>query len=286
MKCTDGPVVRIGDRVRLRNGDTCEIVASMDTDEYSNEFPAARHVELRTGTDESWTSNTCEPSIMKRRILMGSTRVLIVAAVAVLAACENRPAEPPKRPEVPRSEGSADQTALVDRLQAALASCDPQVWTRLPSVVFTAKDASDGVGYLASQWNRADQPECLRRPLVRAFVANTLAQAHANGVGESIDVSTVRDALRECAESSDWQIAHICLSGLSVVAESADLQLFAQIARTRQGPTRDEALFQLASQCSDDATRILDDLSHQPGFSDIGSIQAKAGPIRANRCQH
>ncbi len=49
MKYPDGTEARLGDRVRLRNGDTGVIVASMDTNEFSTEFPAANYADLRTG---------------------------------------------------------------------------------------------------------------------------------------------------------------------------------------------------------------------------------------------
>jgi hypothetical protein len=49
MKYPDGTIARLGDRVRITNGDTGVIVASMDTDEYSREYPAENYAELKTG---------------------------------------------------------------------------------------------------------------------------------------------------------------------------------------------------------------------------------------------
>jgi hypothetical protein len=39
VKYDDGTVARVGDRVRIRNGDTGVVIASMDTSEYSSDAP-------------------------------------------------------------------------------------------------------------------------------------------------------------------------------------------------------------------------------------------------------
>jgi hypothetical protein len=49
MKYTDGTVARLGDRVRISNGDTGVIVASMDTGEFSPEYPETEWGHLKTG---------------------------------------------------------------------------------------------------------------------------------------------------------------------------------------------------------------------------------------------
>lgn len=49
VKYLDGSVAHLGDRVRIRNGDTGVIVASIDTGEYSAEFPEREWVHLKTG---------------------------------------------------------------------------------------------------------------------------------------------------------------------------------------------------------------------------------------------
>jgi hypothetical protein len=49
MKYADGTDARLGDRVRLANGDTGVVVASMDTDEFSSEYPAENYANLKTG---------------------------------------------------------------------------------------------------------------------------------------------------------------------------------------------------------------------------------------------
>ena len=41
MKYDDGTVAHVGDRVRISNGDTAVVIASMDTGEYSSE--ATKH---------------------------------------------------------------------------------------------------------------------------------------------------------------------------------------------------------------------------------------------------
>lgn len=49
MKYPDGSDARLGDRVRIVNGDTGVIVASMDTNEYSPEYPTENYAHLQTG---------------------------------------------------------------------------------------------------------------------------------------------------------------------------------------------------------------------------------------------
>jgi hypothetical protein len=41
MKYPDGTSVRLGDRVRLLNGQLGQVVVSVDTDEYAEDFPAS-----------------------------------------------------------------------------------------------------------------------------------------------------------------------------------------------------------------------------------------------------
>lgn len=49
MKYSDGIVVRVGDRVQIRNGDTGVVVASMDTGEYGSAYPKEDWEQLKTG---------------------------------------------------------------------------------------------------------------------------------------------------------------------------------------------------------------------------------------------
>lgn len=49
MKYPDGTVARLGDRVRITNGDSGTIVASMDTNEFSTEYPERNYAHLKTG---------------------------------------------------------------------------------------------------------------------------------------------------------------------------------------------------------------------------------------------
>ena len=49
MKYPDGTEARLGDRVRITNGDSGLIVASMDTNEFSSEYPAENYANLGTG---------------------------------------------------------------------------------------------------------------------------------------------------------------------------------------------------------------------------------------------
>jgi hypothetical protein len=49
MKYSDGTEARLGDRVRITNGDSGVIVASMDTSEFSSEYPAENYADLKTG---------------------------------------------------------------------------------------------------------------------------------------------------------------------------------------------------------------------------------------------
>ncbi len=49
MKYSDGQDVRLGDRVKLGADDAGIVVASIDTNEYSNEHPAAQWNYLKKG---------------------------------------------------------------------------------------------------------------------------------------------------------------------------------------------------------------------------------------------
>jgi hypothetical protein len=49
VKYADGSEVRLGDRVRIRNGEIGVIVASVDTDEFSAEYPKNEWAHLETG---------------------------------------------------------------------------------------------------------------------------------------------------------------------------------------------------------------------------------------------
>ncbi|MBV9634392.1 MAG: hypothetical protein JOZ40_07155 [Methylobacteriaceae bacterium] len=49
MKYQDGIEMRVGDRVRIRNGDTGTIVASMDAGEFSPDYPKENWEHFKTG---------------------------------------------------------------------------------------------------------------------------------------------------------------------------------------------------------------------------------------------
>jgi hypothetical protein len=49
MKYTDGSEARLGDRVRIRNGEIGVIVVSVDTAEYGSEYPKSEWEHLESG---------------------------------------------------------------------------------------------------------------------------------------------------------------------------------------------------------------------------------------------
>jgi hypothetical protein len=49
MEYPNGTLVRLGDRVRLLNGQLGKIVVSVDTDEYAGDFPASDWTDLTGG---------------------------------------------------------------------------------------------------------------------------------------------------------------------------------------------------------------------------------------------
>ena len=75
MKFPDGSDVRLGDRVKITNGDTGVVVASMDTSEFSREYPAENYAHLKTGililTDKGALVRLEEPD--HSRLLMRET---------------------------------------------------------------------------------------------------------------------------------------------------------------------------------------------------------------------
>lgn len=80
MKYNDGGVVRVGDRVRIRNGDTGIVVASMDTGEYSPAYPKEEWEQLGTGvivlTDKGAIVRFDEPvqqNLISRQSASGSS---------------------------------------------------------------------------------------------------------------------------------------------------------------------------------------------------------------------
>jgi hypothetical protein len=49
MKYHDGTAMHVGDRVRIKNGDTGVIVASLDTGEFSPDYPKEKWEDLKMG---------------------------------------------------------------------------------------------------------------------------------------------------------------------------------------------------------------------------------------------
>jgi hypothetical protein len=49
MKYEDGSDARVGDRVRIRNGDMGVIVVSVDSDEFAAEYPKSQWLHLESG---------------------------------------------------------------------------------------------------------------------------------------------------------------------------------------------------------------------------------------------
>lgn len=65
MKYADGTEARLGDRVRIRNGELGVIVVSVDTDEFSAEYPKCDWGNLGSGilvrTDKGALVRFAEP---------------------------------------------------------------------------------------------------------------------------------------------------------------------------------------------------------------------------------
>lgn len=66
MKYPHGADAKIGDRVRFSNGDIGTIVLSVDTDEYTDEFPKEKWASITEGvlikTDAGALVQYCDPN--------------------------------------------------------------------------------------------------------------------------------------------------------------------------------------------------------------------------------
>jgi len=210
-------------------------------------------------------------------------RLATVALFMVVSSASNNSAAAGTAAPAPPAE-----TDLLTRVRGALASCDARAVNEAIGEILKDDDAADIVLYLAEQWkagSSGDKWSCVRRPLVRAYLANTLAQAYGNGVVRDFEIQSIRDALRGGVSSTTDYVASLSISGLEYVAEPADMRLFEQIAMKKDAYRRDDALTALASQCSDEAASALDRLERALPHANVGEVRRKFAFMREARCK-
>ena len=229
---------------------------------------------------------------MKSLITRSAVGVLLVAVLCLQQSgcAQDNGKQQPTNSARPGKSPPIAADDLVARLQDVLARCDVTELADAISQVFRTPDTSDAVQYLAEEWRLSlnqsgDRWSCIQRPLVRAHIANALAQAHANNLGQNIDMTSVAAALRDGLDSSDWVIAHLSIMGLDAVATPADFPKLEALAKSDNEVKREDALRVLASQCSDEAQGILDDLATHPGFEKLPEIRKEMDFFRSARCK-
>lgn len=187
------------------------------------------------------------------------------------------------------SDDNSQQHSL-KKIEKAVRKCDTETLREANAIIFRAVDASESVRFLADKWNQSigpttDRSSCLSDPQLRIYVAETLAEGYSNGMPTNIDINAVRRELSAALQSTDVSIAYASITGLGAIANREDLPLLAKIVSTGKDSRRTAAIQALASQCSPEATRVLDELEARPNNADVASQRAKLSFVRKARCR-
>ena len=208
---------------------------------------------------------------------------LATVTLSVLTGCASNSSD-----AATPAASTASDADLLARVRNALDSCDAQAVNESIGAILRDEDAADIVLYLAEQWeagSAGDKWSCVRRPLVRAYLANTLAQAYGNKIVLGVNIQSIREALREGVASTTDEVASLSITGLDYVAEPADLRLFEQIAMGKNTFRRGDALTALSSQCSDEAASTLDRLERALSDANVAEVRKKFAFMKEARCR-
>lgn len=177
--------------------------------------------------------------------------------------------------------------ATIQAIRAAVENCDAEEISTFNGRIFRSSRAvaSSALTYLSDVWSSANDSECLSNSENRTHVAVTLAEGYDNRLVNVVDLSSVRQVLREGVGSTNESEAFMAIAGLSKIAEPMDLKMFEDQARTALGSRRIGLIQALSIQCSADATDAIDRLSQLKNGSDVKKIRGDILFIRNARCQ-
>jgi hypothetical protein len=151
----------------------------------------------------------------------------------------------------------------VDVLRHAYLSKDEAQVERALGGMLTSRTAADSIDFLKSVW--VFDPNVvgdlddtfIRRPSVRTYEANVLAQMVGNRV-LYVDLGPVRMALRAGLNIPDKYVRYRAADGLSYVAETEDVDRLSAMAESPDSAVANQAIAALANACGEHAADTLE----------------------------
>lgn len=211
---------------------------------------------------------------------------LALAQVFIVGSCAASENDQPQGSQASRdpaaTSAAAEPDAMVSRLRQALRQCDEEVLRTTNTLVYRSGAAEELIELVASAWRSS---RCAHNVRARAFLAEVLAQAYANGIADGIDVQSLRVALRRGIESNDAETSSASIFGLASIAEPEDFRNLEALARSKVSSAREDVVRALAMQCSEEPTTILRRLETEFAAWHIDQIREDMEPIRKARCQ-
>lgn len=232
-----------------------------------------------------------QPSaFLERRVSQTCRRSLLAIAVAGLALAGCGPGSTSQAvPDGPSASGEAAKDA--GSIRALLQQCDVAKLTVALQDVLGWPSSAEVLGLLNDVWiDEAVDPAaaaCMKREVVRVYVANTLAQAQANRMIELSQLPSVLDALRAALDSQSSEVVQIALMGLGDFLVADDVQRVGRIAAGPNPANARVAVSALATACAPEADQELSRLSAANGVlspEEIATIRKSVQAARRIKC--
>lgn len=193
-------------------------------------------------------------------------RSVIAATLAcvVLVGCGKSSQSKASQEYQPAPLSSELSSVDAARLKQLFQQCDVAKLAPALRDVLGLPSAADVLAFLNDSWDSTDDPAttaCLNREIVRAYVANALAQAQSNRMLDVARLPSVLDALRGSLTSQNAEVVQVALMGLGDFLTEKDTALLGEIAVAKNLANAKVAISTLALSCTPSASKELDRLA-------------------------
>ena len=219
-----------------------------------------------------------------------SLAALILACIGV-AACGKSP-QPDAAPEQGHDQAvSAPAPIDASNLSALLKRCDVGGLTSALKDVLGLPSSTDVLTFLADAWGRGDaDPQivaCMKKDLVRVYVANALAQGQSNRMIDVAELPAVLDALRTSLNSPNQEVVQVGMMGLGDFLTDDDVRHLGELAEGENQASSRVAVSTLALSCRPAAGAELKRLADHGGArlrDDVGVTRERVKDARTVKC--
>jgi hypothetical protein len=218
-----------------------------------------------------------------------SRRLLVTAiACAAIAAC-GQPSS--SQGAAPEPNASAEMIVNADNIRSSLQECNIAKLTVVLQDVLGSPASAEVLTLLDDLWsNPGGDPAvaaCIKREVVRVYVANALAQAHSNRMFEVSQLPSVLEALRAALNSRSAEVVQIGMMGLGDFLTPNDVVRLGQIAAGPNPANARVAVSTLGMSCTPGADNELDRVAAGAGVlpaSEVSTIRGRVQEARRIKC--